>query len=262
MKRTHLMVGATLSALSTMAMASAPDTEAVEFYNALNKHYFITATASEARIIDSGGAGEGWMRTGRSFQAWLKKADAPATAQPVCRFYSSGANSHFYTASGAECEGLKAARSGWQYEGIAFYIQAPVKGQCPADTVELLRIYNNGFSNGEGSNHRFVDDASLKELMVESHWIAEGTVFCAAPKSTGTSANLPGTRRRSLSSSRSPPTAPSRERETAARSRAGWTPATAFARSSSGPRRRAAAPMRPSTANIAASSCSASASAR
>jgi hypothetical protein len=190
MKRTHLMVGATLSALSTMAMASAPDTEAVEFYNALNKHYFITATASEAKIIDSGGAGEGWMRTGRSFQAWLKKADAPATAQPVCRFYSSGANSHFYTAGGAECEGLKSTRSGWQYEGIAFYIQAPVNGQCPADTVELLRVYNNGFSNGEGSNHRFVDDASLKELMVESHWSAEGTVFCAAPKSTGTSANL------------------------------------------------------------------------
>jgi hypothetical protein len=190
MKRTHLMVGITLSTLSTMAMASAPDTEAVEFYNALNKHYFITATASEARIIDSGGAGEGWMRTGRSFQAWLKKADAPATAQPVCRFYSSGANSHFYTAGSAECEGLKSSRSGWQYEGIAFHIQVPVNGQCPADTVELLRVYNNGFSNGEGANHRFVDDASLKELMVESHWIAEGTAFCAASKSTGTSANL------------------------------------------------------------------------
>lgn len=199
MKRLNLMLLSTLSALSTAAGASAPDTEAVEFYNAVTKHYFVTATASEARLIDTGAAGEGWMRTGRSFQAWIRKADAPANAQPVCRFYSSGANSHFYTASGGECEELKAAERaerargtvrGWQYEGVAFYIQAPSAGQCPAGTAELLRVYNNGFANGEGSNHRFIDDAELQELMVDSKWLSEGAVFCAATKSTGTSANL------------------------------------------------------------------------
>jgi hypothetical protein len=205
MKRLNLMLCSTLSALSTVAAASAPDTEAIEYYNALSKHYFVTATASEARLVDNGAAGEGWMRTGRSFQAWIKKADAPASAQPVCRFYSSGANSHFYTASGAECEGLKAAEiaerskgtvRGWQYEGIAFYIQAPSAGQCPAGTAEMLRVYNNGFANGEGSNHRFVDDAGLQELMVESKWVSEGTALCAATKSTGTGANLPPTTRK------------------------------------------------------------------
>ena len=190
MKRFNSLACAIASILSTAAIASAPDTEAVEYYNAFTKHYFVTATASESRIIDSGGAGEGWMRTGRSFQAWIAKAAAPADASAVCRFYSSGANSHFYTASAGECEGLKDARSGWQYEGIAFYIHAPSQGQCPAGTVELLRAYNNGFANGEGSNHRFIDDANLNELMVESKWIAEGAVFCATPKSTGTSANL------------------------------------------------------------------------
>jgi hypothetical protein len=205
MKRLNLMLYSTLSAFSTVAGASAPDTEAVEYYNAFTKHYFVTATASEARLIDTGAAGKGWLRTGRSFQAWIKKADAPPNAQPVCRFYSSGANSHFYTASGGECEGLKAAQiaersrgaaSGWQYEGIAFYIQAPSAGQCPAGTAEMLRVYNNGFANGAGSNHRFVDDAGLQELMVESKWLSEGTVFCAATKSTGTGANLPPTTRK------------------------------------------------------------------
>jgi hypothetical protein len=202
MKRVQLMFGLATLASSIAVAASAPDTEAVEYYNAITKHYFVTATASEARLIDDGAAGEGWMRTGRSFQAWIRKEDAPSTAQPVCRFYSSGANSHFYTAGAAECDGLKAAENversrgpvrGWQYEGIAFHIQAPTGGHCPAGTTELVRAYNNGFSNGEGSNHRFIDDPGLVDLMIESRWLPEGAVFCAATKSTGTNANLPPT---------------------------------------------------------------------
>ena len=205
MKRSNLLLCSALSLLSTTALASAPDTEAVEFYNSVTKHFFITATASEASIVDGRGAGEGWMRTGRSFQAWLTKSGAPADAQPVCRFYSFGANSHFYTAGAGECEYLKTLEArersasarvlGWQYEGTAFYILTPKSGQCPTGTTELTRVYNNGFTNGEGSNHRFVDDAGLQALMVERSWVAEGTAFCAAAKSTGTNANLPPTTR-------------------------------------------------------------------
>ena len=190
MKRKSMLLGLVAAALVPAAYAAKPDTEAVEFYNTVTNHYFITATASEAGAIDDGAAGPGWLRTGRSFQAWLRRADAPAEAVPVCRFYSRGANSHFYTASGGECEGLKRGNSGWTYEGIAFYIQAPVNGQCPAGTVALVRAYNDGFRSGEGSNHRFLDDAALAELMSDDGWIPEGTVFCAAPKPTGTNANL------------------------------------------------------------------------
>ena len=192
-----------LSLASGIAFASAPDTEAVEFYNSVTRHFFVTATASEALGIDSGAAGEGWMRTGRSFQAWLAKSGAPADAQPVCRFYSSGANSHFYTAGADECNLLKGLEAreraasgkvrGWQFEGVAFHILTPKAGQCPAGTTELTRVYNKGFDNGEGSNHRFVDDAALQQLMVERSWVAEGAVFCATAKSTGTNANLPPT---------------------------------------------------------------------
>lgn len=190
-----------LLAASFAATAATPDTEAVEFYNAVLNHYFVTATASEVQSLESGAAGPGWLRTGRSFAAWLGKSTAPADAQPVCRFYSVGANSHFYTASAGECATLKQLEAqerasggtvlGWQYEGIAFYVQTPAQAQCPAGTVTITRVYNNGFTSGEGSNHRFVDDASLQSLMVDRSWIAEGPVMCSQPKTaTGTNANL------------------------------------------------------------------------
>jgi hypothetical protein len=191
-------------AASLGAHAAAPDTDVVEYYNAVLNHYFVTATASEAQSIESGAAGPGWLRTGRSFAAWIDKARAPADALPVCRFYSSGANSHFYTAGADECallrqlEAQERARGGavlgWQYEGVAFYVQAPSQGQCPAGTIAVNRVYNNGLATGEGSNHRFVDDASLQALMVDRAWIAEGAVMCPQPKAaTGTNANLAAT---------------------------------------------------------------------
>ena len=200
MRRIPTAIAAALLAASAWAHAAAPDTEAVEFYNATTGHYFVTASASEALGIDAGAAGPGWVRTGRSFQAWLTKSDAPADAVPVCRFYSTGANSHFYTADPAECQGLKAMETaersatgtvkGWGYEGTAFYIETPASGQCPAGTTQITRVYNNGFANGEGSNHRFVDDAALEDLMVDRQWIAEGMAFCAKDKPTGTEADL------------------------------------------------------------------------
>lgn len=188
-------------AVSAAAQAAAPDTEVVEFYHPALNHYFVTATSSEAQSVESGAAGAGWLRTGRSFTAWIDKSAAPADAKPVCRFYSTAANSHFYTAGADECaqlQGLEAQEraqtgtvKGWQYEGVAFYVQAPAQGQCPAGTVAIGRVYNNGFASGEGSNHRFVDDASLQSLMADRSWIPEGAVMCSQPKSsTGTNANL------------------------------------------------------------------------
>lgn len=204
MKSITRIAGLALALSGTGAIAAAPDTNAVEFFNTFTGHYFVTASASEARLVDQGSAGPGWVRTGRSFQAWLDKSSAAAGAQPVCRFYSTGANSHFYTASASECAGLQqqaaAERAatgtvrGWQYEGTAFYVQVPTNGTCPAGTVQITRAYNNGFATGEGSNHRFIDDPELQSLMADSKWIAEGTAFCApANPATGTEAALQAT---------------------------------------------------------------------
>lgn len=183
--------------------AAEPETEAVEYYNTATRHYFITATAGEARVLDDGLAGPGWVRTGRSFQAWLDAAKAPPSATGVCRFYSRGANSHFYTGNAAECEylkGLEAAERraggpvmGWQYEGIAFHVETPEAARCAPGTTPVSRLYNDGFANGEGANHRFVDDPELRALMIERAWIAEDVAFCSRTKPSGTNANLPPT---------------------------------------------------------------------
>ena len=52
----------------------------------------------------------------------------------------------------------------------------------------MLRLYNDGFATGEGSNHRFVDDPVLAQSMAKAGWIAEGAAFCATAKATGTTA--------------------------------------------------------------------------
>ena len=204
MNKLLMLTLAALSGLPFAAQSAEPETEAVEYYNRTLNHYFITATAAEAGMIDDGAAGEGWVRTGRSFQAWLDPANAPANTSGVCRFYSRGANSHFYTANAGECEYLKgleaeerrvaqstgAAIAGWQYEGVAFRIESPAGDSCPAGTAVISRVYNNGFASGEGSNHRFVDDSELRALMLDRSWVGEGVAFCARTKPSGTNANL------------------------------------------------------------------------
>jgi uncharacterized protein YkwD len=191
------MLWAVLIVSSLANAATPPDSQAVEFYNQLSNHYFMTADTGEALGIDHGAAGVGWTRTGRSFQVWGSQATAPADARPICRFYSPGANSHFYTQDAAECGWLKsleasertlkaatgAALKGWLYEGIAFYIQASSGGTCAPGTQAIERLYNNGYATGAGSNHRFVDDPALADQMAGQSWIVEGVAFCAPPKS-------------------------------------------------------------------------------
>ena len=188
MKTRQLVLALALAAAGT-SRAAGPDTEVVEFYNVALGHYFITASARDVRLIEDGAAGAGWVKTGRTFQAWSDASLAPAGATPVCRFYSPGANSHFFTAKPSECEVLKAQEAaerattanpkGWTFEGTGFAIEVPQGGQCPAGTEAIQRFYNHGFESGEGANHRYVDDAGAVELMKQSGWNAEGTAFRA-----------------------------------------------------------------------------------
>ena len=48
----------------------------------------------------------GWARTGEGFKAYAAGSYNDGTVRPVCRFYglpSAGLDSHFYSASPAEC---------------------------------------------------------------------------------------------------------------------------------------------------------------
>jgi len=160
-----------------------------EFYQEQLDHYFMTAGPAETDTLDAGGGG-GWKRTGQTFRAWLTRADAPAGAVPVCRFYAAGPNSHFYTADASECSMLQALEQqqradadarhvpfmGWSFENIAFYAIPATNGACPAGTNPVWRTYNNRASEND-SNHRFTADARQRLAMLG--WVDEGVAFCA-----------------------------------------------------------------------------------
>ncbi len=77
---------------SCAAAAAAPDTEAIEYFNSITGHYFVTATASEAQIVDTGGAGPGWLRTGRSFPAWIDQALLSVSGSTMISIVASAAS--------------------------------------------------------------------------------------------------------------------------------------------------------------------------
>ena len=81
---------------------------------------FITAGLAEKNSLLGGGGGGGWAIADEGFHCWPADGPASAAAKPVCRFYSSLVNSHFYTAGAGACEMVKQPSSGWTYEGIAF----------------------------------------------------------------------------------------------------------------------------------------------
>lgn len=173
----------------TLDFTMSSESNVTEFYARSLDHYFISASGDEVDLVDAGGQGA-WMRTGQSFHAWLRAEDAPPGAQPVCRFYAAGPNSHFYTASADECAGLKSLEQaqradaaalgqpflGWAYEGIAFYALVPANGQCPSATLPVWRSYNDRAAQDD-SNHRFTVDP--EQHLAMQGWVDEGPVFCS-----------------------------------------------------------------------------------
>ena len=154
-------------------------TPAVEYYNAGFGHYFMTAQADEITGLDGGAFGGAFVRTGRTFDVY---AAPGAGLVPVCRFFTTpgtfGAkSSHFYTADAAECAGLK-LNPAWIYEKIAFHVPAPDgAGTCPATSLPVYRIYNNGQTGAP--NHRFTTDYATRLAFVPAlNWSDEGVRFC------------------------------------------------------------------------------------
>jgi len=155
--------------------------QVVEFYNTILDNYFITADPTEAAVVDSGGAGAGWSRTGNTFKS--------GGTVPVCRFYGSiapGPNSHFYTADATECDSLKQLQAGtpatqkrWNFESLDFLTTVAVGGTCPSGRVPVYRAYNNGFARGVDSNHRITGSLTAIQQAVSRGWTNEGVAMCA-----------------------------------------------------------------------------------
>jgi len=164
--------------------------EVIEFYNTKLDHYFITASQADIDFIDQGLAGNGWTHTGESFLAWSLGSNVEAAN--VCRFYGSyypGPNSHFFSVSTQDCSFLMtlqetrpATKPRWNFEEYAFSIMPPIQGRqepCSENFVPVYRAYNNGYSKGEDSNHRYVTNLGLLAPLIEKGWSNEGVVFCS-----------------------------------------------------------------------------------
>jgi len=146
-----------------------------EYYNRPLDHYFLSSSEEENRIIDTGGAGPGWERTGETFQSSV--ADSGYNAKRVFRFYNPAANSHFFTADAGECGSVRSSDPGWQIEGDAFGASLPVNGACPARSQAVYRLYNNRWMHND-SNHRYVTRVELYNDMQARGWIGEGITMC------------------------------------------------------------------------------------
>jgi hypothetical protein len=152
---------------------------AVEYYHAGFQHYFVTAIPQEIVVLDSGQL-TGWTRTGLHFHAWLKQADAPPNATPVCRFYIPPAqgNSHFYSASPAECAIGRVQFPTFTYEaGDVMYVMLPdlATGGCPGVTAPVYRLWNDPAGHGRtDNNHRFTTDTTTRDQMLAAGYKAEG----------------------------------------------------------------------------------------
>jgi hypothetical protein len=145
----------------------------VEFYNATLQHYFMSTAPGEINDLDTG-VHVGWERTGLRFNAYNTQV---AGTSPVCRFYRAPAfgDSHFYSASPAECAATAAAHPvDWIYESPAvFYIflPDPTTGACPANTQPVWRFFNQ-----RTTNHRYTTEVAEHEDMLSdpSTWVPEG----------------------------------------------------------------------------------------
>lgn len=153
----------------------------VEYYNAGQDHYFITASAAEIADLDRG-VHAGWARTGLGFKAF---AAATGGASPVCRFYIPPAfgDSHFYSASPAECAQVQASFPGFTFESPnVFYIGLPDTGTgaCATGTVPVYRVWDQRVD----TNHRYTTSLAIRQQMQAAGWLAEGygpnqVIMCA-----------------------------------------------------------------------------------
>jgi hypothetical protein len=152
----------------------------IEFFHAQRNHYFLTTEPAEAAMIDAGGVGPGWVRTGTGFRVWAAGARKPFETHDACRFFGTpgiGPDAHFFTAFGTECEGLRSSAA-WTFEGVAFKTVLPVSGKCDDAFDAVTRLYWQG-STASAVRHRYVVDRDLVTAMANAGWIVEGPVFCS-----------------------------------------------------------------------------------
>jgi hypothetical protein len=184
MKSTLHWIGAALaaSAFAIAIPAVGATLDAVEYYNQSLDHYFVTSYADEIAKLDAG-VFPGWARTNLGFKVF-DPATPVVGSVAVCRFYGSpdaGLDSHFYSASSAECDDVLRRFPGvWLEEtpnAFGLYLPDAQTGQCPATTTPVYRLWNQRAD----SNHRFTTDPAVAQQMVARGYVAEGYGVASLP---------------------------------------------------------------------------------
>jgi hypothetical protein len=152
-------------------------TVVTEYHNRISNHYFLSSTADENAVIDSGGAGPGWERTGETFRTLTP--NGCYASHRMYRLYapSPGPNSHFFTPDPVECGMVRRPGTGWVLEGVAFGAFFASGAMCPSGSKPVYRLYNNRWMFND-SNHRYVTRIDLYQQMMAQGWAGEGVSFC------------------------------------------------------------------------------------
>jgi len=157
--------------------------DVIEYYDAAQDHYFMSSLQPDITALDSGKF-PGWVRTGETFKAYPQ---ATLSAMPVCRFYIPpvDGDSHFYSASPAECAAVQVSYPAFVLESSnVMYIDVPdqTTGACPAGDIPVYRVWDN---RGD-TNHRYTTSLAIRAQMVAKGWVAEGygpdSVMMCAPQ--------------------------------------------------------------------------------
>jgi hypothetical protein len=159
---------------------------AIEYYLAAKDHYFITADPNEVNLLDNGYF-PGWVRTGQTISVFPAVEVPSGNPAPVCRFYGlpqAGLDSHFYSASPAECQGVSDRfPNSWALEStnvFIAYLPNVADGSCPLNTSPVYRLYDNR----SDVDHRYTTSLAIREQMISAGWLPEGygpeaVAFCA-----------------------------------------------------------------------------------
>ena len=145
--------------------------DVVEYYNATLDHYFISSLPPDIEALDSGRF-PGWQRTGEKFRAL---SEPSTVTSPVCRFYIPPpyGDSHFYSASPAECDLVKASFPMFVFESPSVMnveVPDPDRGFCAAGRIPVYRLWNARAD----TNHRYTTSVAIRDAMVARGYVPEG----------------------------------------------------------------------------------------
>jgi hypothetical protein len=176
LSRSHAAAELTLAvALVALALVSpqarAKVVHAIEFHHAVDNRYHVTSVEEEIAKLDDGTI-PGWQRTGH----FLRAHDTAVNGtNPVCRFYLPAAhgNSHFLSASPAECARVRAAFPQFIHESRAVMHMAlpnTTTGGCGATAEPVYRLWNHK----PDTHHRYTSDVATRDALVSQGWVPEG----------------------------------------------------------------------------------------